>query len=455
MQQSENVKKVMPMIMVIFLSSATLIQAFTIISPQLAIDFNLPESTISMQASIAMLVLGVASIIYSTLSDSISIRKLIIFGVLIMCIGSVLGFVFSNSFIMVVISRAIQTFGGTGASALLIITASRYLDEKTQVEYYGYNTACAQASMALGVLCGGFLSTYVSWKVLFLLPLISVITIPALLKYLPEDSKRTNQKLDVAGISLISIITILLSLYFNDLDIKLLLLSIASIVVFTLYIMKKKNAFITVDFFQNKKYLLTIVLVFLTFGVQAAFSFVFAFLAQNIHQVNLGTVSLIMLPSFVVGTVIGIVSGKITIKFGLSKTIMIAISLMGASLLIGSIFIDTNITVLALVTCMFSGAMGLLYAPFMTIVINALPKEKVGAGLGFFNLMISVASSMGIAITGKLLSVNILQNINLFGLETLSAPLFSNILLIYVVVLIIGLGLYWLNKSTLSIKENA
>lgn len=48
--------------------------------------------------------------IYATLSDPISIRKLIIFGVLILCIGSVLGFAFSNSFIMVVISRTLQTF---------------------------------------------------------------------------------------------------------------------------------------------------------------------------------------------------------------------------------------------------------------------------------------------------------------------------------------------------------
>lgn len=170
--------------------------------------------------------------IYATLSDSISIRKLIIFGVLIMCISSVLGFVFSHSFIMVVISRALQTFGGTSASALLIITVTKYLDEKTQVKYYGYNTACVQASMALGVLGGGFLSTYVSWRFLFLLPLITLLLVPSLLKNLPEDSKKTERKLDIAGISLISFITILLTLYFNNLNIILLLLSLFSIVLF-------------------------------------------------------------------------------------------------------------------------------------------------------------------------------------------------------------------------------
>lgn len=454
MQHSGNVKKVMPMIMVIFLSSATLIQAFMIISPQLAIDFNLPESTISIQVSIAMLVMGVASMIYATLSDPISIRKLIIFGVLILCIGGVLGFAFSHSFIMVVISRALQTFGGTSASALLIIIATKYLDEKTQVKYYGYNTACVQASMALGVLCGGFLSTYVSWRFLFLLPLITLILVPSLLKNLPEDSKKTERKLDIAGISLISLITILLTLYFNNLNIILLLLSLFSIVLFVFYIMKNKNAFITIDFFQNKKYLLAILLVFLTFGSQAAFSFVFGFLAQSIYQVNLGTVSLIMLPSFVVGTIIGGISGKITIQLGVPKTLMIAIGLMGASLLIGAVLIDTNITVLALVTCLFSGAMGLLYTPFMKIVVSALPIEKVGTGLGFFNLSISIASTIWIAITGKLLSVGFLHNTNLFGFETSSAPLYSNILLIYVVLITIGLGLYYINKNTLSFKEN-
>ncbi|MGQ7123293.1 hypothetical protein ACUN9Z_37005, partial [Escherichia sp. HC-CC4] len=87
--------------------------------------------------------------------------------------------------------------------------------------------------------------------------------------------------------------------------------------------------------------------------------------------------------------IIGVISGKVTIQLGVPKTLMIAIGLMGGSLLIRAVLIDTNIMVLALVTCLFSGAMGLLYAPFMKIVVSALPIEKVGAGLGFFNLSIS------------------------------------------------------------------
>lgn len=105
-------------------------------------------------------------------------------------------------------------------------------------------------------------------------------------------------------------------------------------------------------------------------------------------------------------------------------------------------------------TCLFSGAMGLLYTPFMKIVVSAFPIEKVGTGLGFFNLSISIASTIWVAITGKLLSISFLHKTNLFGFETSSAPLYSDILLIYVVLITIGLGLYYINKNTLSFKEN-
>lgn len=232
----------------------------------------------------------------------------------------------------------------------------------------------------------------------------------------------------------------------------LLILLLVSIVLFTLHIVKSKNAFITIDFFQKKNYMLTIVLVFLTFGIQSAFSFVFSFLAQSIYQVDLSVISIIMLPAFIVGAIVGVISGKLTIKLGVQKIVSISISLMVVSLLICIVLI--NIIILGIVNCLFTAALGLLYAPLVKIVVDSLPAEKVGTGLGFYNLSMSIAASIMIAITGRLISIDSLQSINLLGFRNSSSILYSNILMIFVAIVLSGLILFYVNRNTLSTKEN-
>ncbi len=69
---------------------------FNIISPQLIVDFKIDSSTVSLLSMIGMLMMGIASVVYSTLSDSVSIRKLMIFGISLLNIGALLSLLFSN-----------------------------------------------------------------------------------------------------------------------------------------------------------------------------------------------------------------------------------------------------------------------------------------------------------------------------------------------------------------------
>ena len=76
MDYENNVKRVIPMIMLVFISSATMISVINIISPQLTVDFGISPTTVSLLSMTVMLMMGVASVAYSTLSDYLSIRRL-------------------------------------------------------------------------------------------------------------------------------------------------------------------------------------------------------------------------------------------------------------------------------------------------------------------------------------------------------------------------------------------
>lgn len=436
--EGKRVQKVMPMIMLAFILAGSLQEALNVCAPIITKDFGITSSEVSLISAVAMLTMGVAYVVYTALSDFMSIKKLLIVGIVISAAGSVAGVLFANSFIAVVVFRAIQMAGGTCSSALLILTATKYLDENIRMKYYGFNTACFSGGQLFGILLGGIFATYLGWKYLFIVPAFSLVTIPFIIKYLPEDSKEEKTKIDFFGIFLMAFLSLLISLYFNVMDVKLLIASAVTAVIFLVYISKYKNAFITIDFFKNWKYMLVILVVLITYSTQGSYSFLFSFMASNVHGIETSRISMILLPSYAVSMAIGIMGSKITQKVGITKTLMMGLGSMGAGLLLGSFFLHKNVVLLVLMSCLFNGGFSILYTPIMTLVINSLPEKMRGTGLGFFNLCIKITSSTGIVITGKLLTVKALQGKAVVAGMAEAGMLYSNILLIFLAVVIVS-----------------
>lgn len=435
----QEVKKAMPMIMLAFVLAGSMQEALNISAPLIVKDYAIDSAAVSMIAAVAMLTMGVSYVFYTALSDYISIKKLLIIGTLISAVGS-LGAVFlSQSFIWLVIFRAIQMAGGTSASALLILTATRYLDVNTRMKYYGYNTACFSGGQIFGILAGGLFASYLEWKYLLILPLVSIITIPFVIKYLPDDAGEGKRKIDFIGISLLAGLSLLISLYFNLMNTNILLLAVVLAVVFLLYISKNNNAFITIDFFKNKSYMLVMLIVLVTYITQGSYSFLFSFMASNIYQIQPSQISMVLLPSYFVSMIIGIFGGRITQKVGVFPTLNLGLGSMFVGLLIGSFYLDKSLIVLLLVSTLFNGGFSILYTPVMTLVMDSLPESMRGTGLGFFNLCIKITSSSGIVITGRMLASPSLQKHSIIQGVSQSAVVYSNVLLAFLLMAVISI----------------
>lgn len=452
MDFERNTKKVIPMIMLVFISSATMINVYNIISPQLTVDFGIDPATVSLLGMITMLMMGVASVAYSTLSDFISIRKLMVFGVVLLNIGSVMGFLVSGShFYLLLAASAMMVAGGTCGSGLMIIIVTRYIEEKEHAKYYGFNTACVSISQAVGILLGGFFATYIGWKFAYLIPVVSIIALPFIIKYVPDEKKRKDGRLDVVGLALLTLFTLMISLYFNFGKLSYLVISLLLFVLFFLYIAKNKKAFISIEFFKNTRFVVVILLVALTFGVQTAFGFLFSFMAQGVHGIALDQVSLLLLPSYVLAACIAMNSGKIVNRFKGFPTLCGALLLIVFSLIFGALFLDKSVILLGISACLFAGSYALIYAPFMQIVISTLAPEQIGAGIGFFNLMTSVGPSILIVLTGKMMaSASMGHSIIPVGEK---AAVYSNILLVFAAVVFFAFLCLKAGRSRFEKKE--
>lgn len=451
--ENKKTQKVMPFIMLAFILAGSLQEAFNICAPIIAEDFAVTSADVSLISSVAMLTMGVAYIFYTALSDFMSIKKLLIMGITISVIGSIGGLIFNQSFIMVVIWRAIQMAGGTCSSALLILTATKYLDEQTRMKYYGFNTACFSGGQLFGILLGGLFASYIGWKTLFIIPILSLVSIPFIIKYLPEDSQSSEKKVDILGIMMMALLSLFVSLYFNELRIEYLIISAIIASIFLIYISKNKNAFISIDFFKNWKYMMVILVVLITYVTQGSYSFLFSFMTKDIYDIGVSTISMLLLPSYIVSMCIGIMGSKITKKLGITKTLVCGLGSMALGLVLGSVFLEFNIAILVIMSCLFNGGFSILYTPIMTLVINSLPESMRGSGLGFFNLCIKITSSIGIVITGRLLMMEGLKNESLIKGISGVGTVYSNLLLVFLAIVIISFITINITKRFL-LKEN-
>lgn len=145
--------------------------------------------------------------------------------------------------------------------------------------------------------------------------------------------------------------------------------------------------------------------------------------------------------------------GKITKKLGIAKTLVFSLGSMALGLILGSLFLEFNIAILVIMSCLFNGGFSILYTPIMTLVINSLPENMRGSGLGFFNLCIKITSSIGIVITGRLLMMEGLKNESLIKGISDVGTVYSNVLLVFLAIVIISFITINITKKFL-LKEN-
>ncbi|MEO5302284.1 MFS transporter [Enterococcus cecorum] len=432
-----KIEKTIPMFMLVFISSATMVTVFNIISPQLVVDFHISPTTVSLLSMVAMLTMGVASVVYSTLSDYISIKKLMIFGITLLNLGTILAYLatFTN-FYFLLFAVALMIFGGTCGSGLMIIAVIKYIDEKQHAKYYGYNTACVSISQALGILLGGFITTYLGWRNVFIIPVTSLIAVWSIIKYLPNDEIQSDKKLDILGLSLLTGFTLFISLALNFSKTSFFVIAFFLLACFFFYIRTSKTAFISIHFFKNKPFVILNLLVALCFGIQSAMAFLYPFLLQTIYQIGLDKVSLVILPSYFCGALMGFQGGKLVEKYGSYKVLTISLSLSTLAFIITAIFIQSNIFTICILACVIAASFALLYPPFMKLVNQTLDISQIGVGIGFFNLMTSIGPSILIVLTGKMMMSPLLQK-SLF-LTQKSYTFYQHILLIYAALLILA-----------------
>ena len=160
------------------------------------------DTTVSgVQSAIALeaLVSAAFILIGSKVGDLIGRKRAYVLGLLAYAVGA-LGMALSQSLIPIIILWAIV--GGLGASLLLPAMQSLIhgnFEGAAQKKAYALVGAAAAIAAAVGPLLGGFITTYLSWRVAFLLEVVVIAVVLSGMKLVRDVPYTGPRNIDVGG----------------------------------------------------------------------------------------------------------------------------------------------------------------------------------------------------------------------------------------------------------------
>lgn len=252
-------KKALPALLIVFTLGTLMIQAFNLVFQNIGDSLGMSASA-SLISTLPGIVLGVVCMLYGTLCDFISPKRMTLFGVSALVIGSLLGFFGSFNFWVVLVARMIQVAGAQVAGSVFLVMTVKYLDDKEKAVYIGIYNAVYYLAAAIGVFAGGFITSF-DWKYLFLVPAISVFFIPLLIKNTPDISAK-GERIDGFGIALFAVFAGLIAVYFSFPNVWLLVAIVLLGIAFVAWILKGSKPFLSKSFITNKAYMSILLLQF-------------------------------------------------------------------------------------------------------------------------------------------------------------------------------------------------
>ena len=325
-------------LLITFVLGTLCLQGFNLVFQQVGADVGAPEQA-SLITAFPSLVLGIVCFIYGSLGDFISLRKLVTVGLITLLVGSLFGF-FANYFLpanlwTVIIARVLQTAGEQVAGSAFLVVATKYLKTSLKVIFFGLYTAAYQLSASIGVFAAGFLST-ISWQFLFLIPAVTIIFLPILLKNLPV----------IFGVA-----TAFLTLFFSYMSWWMIALAAVLFIGFGVYISKAKNPFITPAFFKNTRWLMAISLIALFYFTNYVVSPFYNAIGGALYNMDSSQVSTYLVWAFVCAAIVGTSSGVIIGKIGRQAGIITAACLIMCGFAGAAFCVDKGFILLTLCAC--------------------------------------------------------------------------------------------------------
>jgi DHA2 family metal-tetracycline-proton antiporter-like MFS transporter len=200
--------------------------------------------------------------------------------------------------------------------------------------------------------------------------------------------------------------------------------------------------FIKPSLFKNVKFRNGVIVGFSLFSIVIGILFLIPLMLNKIYGLDSSQIGLILFPGAISSVFFGPIAGTLADRKGNSFVVSIGLALLVASMLIMSFLLSLSPLIIAAALLLTYVGFSLFQTAMINSVSQTLQEEETGIGMGVFNLIAIISGAVGTVMVGKILDGRWLA----FSiLPTVSMPegyVYSNIILMFSLVIILGDILY-------------
>ncbi|MNW39814.1 putative transport protein HsrA [compost metagenome] len=406
--------------------------------PDIADEFNKTPAVTNWVNTAFMLSFSIGTAVYGKLSDQLGIKRLLLFGIIVNCIGSLIGFMGHTFFPTLILGRFIQGIGAAAFPSLVMVVVARYIPKENRGKAYGLIGSIVAMGEGIGPAIGGMIAHYIHWSHLLLLPVLTFVTVPFLIKLLKKEVI-SKGSLDIAGIVLISLGIVMFMLYTTSYRISFLVISILFFLIFLKHIRQVTNPFVDPSLGKNTAFMIGILCGGLMFGTVAGFVSMVPYMMKDVHHLSTAMIgSGIIFPGTMSVIFFDFLGGALADKKGSLHVLAVGVAFLAVSFLIAAFFIEMTPWLMSIILVFVFGGLSFIKTVISTIVSSSLKQEEAGAGMSLLNFISFLSEGTGISVVGGLLSIRFIHQKLIPIINFPSAYLYSNMLLIFTVVIIIS-----------------
>lgn len=405
--------------------------------PVIASIFRISLTNLQWINNSFMLTATCITLIAGHFADQYGRRKIYLMGMAVFAIGSLLASIAVNPW-MIVAGRSLQGMGIGVAFPMTLILLSESFPEHQRGMAMGLLSTFTGVSQAIGPTIGGIIVQWLGWRWAFIInlpicPLVMLIIWKKCQAGIAGAGK--THPLPISSViflmvSLVAIITGLNQIHQWGIFSAAFWLTFGGGVLLLIYVLFQQtrlaHPWIDLSLFKNPMFaainVIRPIFQFVFFG----FYFILPLYLQNFLGYSPTQSGLIILLMSVAMGILSPLVGRYVDRVGVRQPLILAQCYM----IIGfSVLIFTpahfNIGILGIGLLAMGVCTGIMFPASNYTAISALPSEKKGLGLGIFTTTAGLASSLGIAISGAILSLSSTAHFNRLLTHTPMANLAS------------------------------
>ncbi len=346
------------------------------------------------------------------LADTFGRKRLFIIGIVLFTIASAACGIASDP-LLLIIGRAVQGIGGAIMFATALALISQEFHGRERGAAFGIWGATIGLAVAIGPLVGGMLTSWLSWRWIFLVNIpIGVAAIALAVVHLRESSDPDHGKVDVIGlVTLISgLFCLILGLiegnthgWSSSLIVGLFVAAAVLITAFVISQAVQPTSMVDLTLFRRPAFVGAQIT---AFAISSTLFAMFLYLTLYLQDV-LGLSPLqtgvrflpLSLVSFVAAPIAGRLSARVPIRLLLGSGLaLVALSMW----LMSGISLSSDWTTLLPGFIVGGIGIGLVNAPLATTAVSTVRQERAGMASGINNTFRQLGIATGIAALGAI-----------------------------------------------------